>query len=370
MFLTGRGSIAEAARLCAGRRVFVVASTGSLHRTAAEDWLPATAEVFSDFHENPTVEQGVAAARRCRAYGADLVVGLGGGSALDVAKASRVLPTELAAAHDVIAGRSVPHALNAPLLLIPTTAGTGSEVTQFATLYRGTRKVSLDDSAVRAEFAVVDPALTDTCPDELTWACAFDAFAHAVESLWSVRSTEQSRRLAVEALRLVVPVIVKAGPVPLRGERDLLSQAATSAGRAIDITRTTAAHALAYPLTAFLGVPHGVACAMNLVWLAQLVADAGADQIIDERGPAVVSEAVATVCAAVGAVPAELGDTLRSMLRRRFARPLLDRVPAEAVVDTLVTEGMSSSRMTGTPIRLDHRDVRAGVRELVHDAAT
>ncbi|WP_052684409.1 iron-containing alcohol dehydrogenase [Lentzea aerocolonigenes] len=369
VLLSGRGSAAEIARLCAGRRVFVVASRGTLRRTSALDWLPASAEVFSDFHENPTVEQAVEAARRCRPYGADLVVGLGGGSALDVAKAARVLPTELAAAQVVIAGWSAPRATRAQLLLVPTTAGTGSEVTQFATLYRGTRKVSLDDPAVRADFAVVDPELTDTCPPGLTWACAFDTFAHAVESLWSMRSTGQSRELAAEALRLVAPVIAEAGPEPLPAERDVLSHAATLGGRAIDITRTTAAHALAYPLTAHLGVPHGIACAMNLIWLAQLVAGADVDRIVDERGPAVVRAAVTTVCEVLDTPPADLGAAMRSLLRRRFSEPLLSSAPSAATIDLMVAEGLSSGRMIGTPIRLEHEDVRAELAWLLPEVA-
>ncbi|MER5969543.1 phosphonoacetaldehyde reductase [Streptomyces sp. NPDC002055] len=365
LLLTGRGSFAEVARVCAGRRILVVAGAGALRRAPVADWLPPDAPTFSAFHPNPTVGQAVEAARLCRASGADLVVGIGGGSTLDVAKAARVLPADPAGADDVIAGRR-PAPVDGPeLLLVPTTAGTGSEVTRFATLYRGHRKVSLDTPAALAETAVVDPELTETCPPALTWTCAFDTLAHAVESLWSVRSTAESRELATAALTDLLPVLRHAGTLPDPAGRDALSRAATLAGQAIDITRTTAAHALSYPLTAHLGIPHGLACALNLSWLAPLVETAEPDRVTDARGPAAVREAVATLRRLFGADAAgtDLAGALRQLLDLRAARPY--GTSRDTPLDPLVAEGMSSNRMTGTPVRLDRDQVRAGLESIL-----
>lgn len=375
--LTGRGISSKVPGLCTGRRVLLVASAGGLQRYPVTAWLPPDAQTFTEFHPNPAVGQAVAAARLCRSFGADLVVGLGGGSALDVAKAARVLPADAHEAAGVIAGRRPVAASLPELLLVPTTAGTGSEVTSFATLYQGHHKVSLDTPAARADVAVVDSALTDTCPPRLTWTCAFDCLAHAIESLWSVRSTAFSRDRAVAALRALLPVLRDADDLPGRAERDALSQAATLAGQAISITRTTAAHAMSYPLTAHLGVPHGLACALNLTWLIPLVEGARPEQVTDQRGAAAVGEAVGTLRAAFGAHGGSLTGALRAMLDRRAAPPhgeggcswLPGAAVDDALIGLLMAEGMASDRMTGTPVRLERWQVRAGLESILRDGA-
>lgn len=374
----GRGSFAKLPGLCAGRRVLLVASAGALRRYRVAAWLPADARTFEAFHPNPTVAQAVAAATLCHSSDADLVVGLGGGSALDVAKAGRVLPPDADMADQVIVGDR-PVADDGPeLVLVPTTAGTGSEVTGFATLYKGQRKVSLDTPAARADLALVDPALTDTCPPRLTWTCAFDCLAHAIESLWSVRSTAVSRDQAVAALRMLLPVLRDSGDLPDAAGRDTLSQAAILAGQAISVTRTTAAHAMAYPLTAHLGVPHGLACALNLTWLLPLVEEARPEQVTDERGPVAVREAVGTLRAVFGADGTSLAGVLRDLLDWRVAPPYGDGRcqpgpgpdPGDALVDLLVADGMSSNRMTGTPVRLERWQVRAGLETILRSVVT
>jgi alcohol dehydrogenase class IV len=347
--ISGRGSAAAVPGLLAGRRVLVVASERAAERWKLADWLPPDATVFGAFWPNPTTRQAVAAAAARSGCAADVVLGIGGGSALDVAKAARALPADPSLADDVLAGQSAP-LRGAQLILVPTTAGTGSEVTRFATLYRAARKLSLDAAGVRADVAVVDPALTDSCPADLTWNCAFDTLAHAVESMWSTRASQRSRDYAEAALTLLLPILRNAGELPLPPERDLLSEAATLAGRAIDRTRTTAAHAMAYPLTMHLGVPHGRACALNLTWLAPLV---------EAQAPAGVD----VLHRVFGVAPGGLGGQFRALLARRgmLARLAADRGLADLIVD----EGLSSNRMSGTPITLDRGLVRESILELL-----
>ncbi|WP_167754067.1 iron-containing alcohol dehydrogenase [Amycolatopsis nivea] len=364
--IAGRGVSGRLAELAglgwAG--TLVVASRGTVRRLGLARRLPPGTRVFSGFRPNPTFDEAVAAAGARADCGATLVVGVGGGSSLDIAKAARALPPEPSAAAEVLEGRRAPLD-GARLVLVPTTAGSGSEVTRFATLYRGNRKVSLDDAAVRADVALVDPALTDSCAPALTWSCAFDTLAHAVESLWSIRATEQSRDHAEAALGKVIPILREAGEVPTAAERDLLCEAATLAGRAIDITRTTAAHALAYPLTVHLGVPHGLACAMHLTWLAPMVERAGPAEIPDHHDPAAVAAAAATLRRLLRAGERDVGATIRSLITARGLPAECRAEGAPGLAGVVVEEGLASNRVSGTPVVLDRARVRAAVEGLL-----
>jgi alcohol dehydrogenase len=247
---------------------------------------------------------------------------------------------------------------------VPTTAGTGSEVTRFATFYHDGRKVSLDADEVRPDVAIVDPALTDGCPPWLTWCCALDALAHAVESFWSTRATPRSREFAARALEALVPVLAAGGTIPATAGRDALSRAATLAGRAIDITRTTAAHAFAYPLTARLGVPHGHACALHLIWLAPLVEHCADTEIVHPLVPALRN--------LLNAGDEGLGPAIRDLVTRTgLPTDLTTRSPATtALTDLIMREGFASNRMAGMPIPIPRETARIAISRLLRPAPT
>jgi alcohol dehydrogenase class IV len=155
------------------------------------------------------------------------------------------------------------------LWLLPTTAGTGSEVTRWATVWDTEepvpRKRSLDEPWGYAERAFVDPELSASCPPQVLRDCALDALAHALEAMWNRHANPVSDALALRAAQRIVRHLPRA----LRGRADAadlqaLSLAALEAGLAFSQTRTALAHALSYALTLEKGVPHGLACAM---WL-------------------------------------------------------------------------------------------------------
>jgi alcohol dehydrogenase class IV len=226
-------------------------------------------------------------------------------------------------------------------------AGSGSEVTGFATVYVDGVKHSLDHPSVHADLAVVDPALTDTCPPDVTFSGALDALAHAVESLWSLRSTARSRRLAADALAALVGALRTPGWPPSPAAREALSAAATRAGLAIDRTRTTGGHAFAYPLTARFGVRHGLACALNLVWLLPFTIERLSRDGQDPRGPAFVGRRLDEIGAALGGGLAELVAGVG------FSPWLADHGVKEADLPGLVEAALGSGRATNGPVRLD-----------------
>ncbi|HEX5114231.1 MAG TPA: iron-containing alcohol dehydrogenase [Pseudonocardiaceae bacterium] len=219
-----------------------------------------------------TVEQARAAIDLVRDFHADAVLGIGGGNALDLAKVAATFahaPDEFDRCLADPQGVR-PESRPLRLLLVPTTAGSGSEATGFATLWQGARKISVDGPALRADIALVDPGLTWTTDPSTFASAAVDALAQAVEAGWSRQATPESTRYATESyaeLTGALDAITRDGRDAVLEDR--LSWGATLAGAAIDIARTTAAHALSYALTYRCGLPHGAAVGLCLPWVIQ-----------------------------------------------------------------------------------------------------
>ena len=166
-----------------------------------------------------------------------------------------------------------------PLIAVPTTAGTGSEVTSWATVWdtEAAKKYSLARPDLFPTDAVVDPGLMVGMPRDLTISTGLDALSHALESLWNVNANPVSTSFAVTAAREVLetlgPLAQDLGNPTLR---DRMARAATMAGLAFSNTRTALAHSLSYPITLHHGVPHGIACSFTLPGVMRSVIGANA----------------------------------------------------------------------------------------------
>lgn len=231
---------------------------------------PQRVTVWDGVKPNPDLRDLDAATQELRPLGLDCVVGLGGGSALDAAKVlattlvSPLEPTLQQVFRDKAATRWAPRL---PLVAIPTTSGTGAEVTPFATVWdhEEHKKHSLAGDFVYPDVALLDATLTLTLGEEDTMYPALDAISHALESLWNKNCTPVSRAFAFQALALsneALPLVMKE-PNNLEARRNLQT-ASVLAGLAISQTRTAIAHSISYPLTLRYGVPHGLACSYTL----------------------------------------------------------------------------------------------------------
>lgn len=203
---------------------------------------------------------------------------LGGGSTLDLAKALRYRLADTALCARTWRNNELPLVFERhPLWLLPTTAGTGSEVTRWATLWdtevQPAVKLSWSPPDGFAERALVDPDLTLSCPLPQSRDCALDTLAHALESLWNKKRNPMTEALALEAARIVIaqlPLLLQAQDA--HAPRIALARASLLAGLAMSQTQTALAHALSYDLTLHENMPHGHACAvwLPMVWeLAQ-----------------------------------------------------------------------------------------------------
>ena len=219
-----------------------------------------------DIPPEPTVDEVETAFARVSDTVCDAVVGIGGGSVLDSAKLLSVLFANRMPLSDMVGTHRIPRA-GLPLILIPTTSGTGSEATPNAivTLPESSIKAGIVSPFLTAGCVLLDPALTVGLPARLTASTGMDALAHALESLLSKKADQRSRHFSIEALSLIGAGLRCAfvNGDDLRARENLLN-GSFRAGMAIACAGTTAVHAMAYPLGGRFHIPHGTANAMLL----------------------------------------------------------------------------------------------------------
>ena len=226
--------------------------------------------VFSAFHPNPDLSDTEAGAEMFRKEGCDGLVSIGGGSSIDTAKAVKArlnANTE----EDIIHNR-LTFTQPCPHIAIPGTAGTGSEATQIAVAYVNGKKVSLNHPELRPDGVILDASLLDSLPLYHKKSCALDALAQGIESYWSRGSSDDSK---VHAYLAVIGVLDNLKAY-LQGDphaAEEMLDASFQSGKAIQITRTTAAHAMSYMLTKRLGLAHGHACMITLPTLWEMMQD-------------------------------------------------------------------------------------------------
>jgi len=223
--------------------------------------------VFDSVTQNPRTADCRNAGQVARDFGVEYIIGIGGGSQLDAAKAIAVYASNRFLSADGIYSESsmLPPL---PVILVGTTSGTGSEVTGVSVLTNENgRKKSVSGENYYARVAFADPKYTYSMPMDVTVSTAIDAFCHAVESLLSNKAGEQSKmcsRHAVAPLWKAVTEIAATGELPDRDTRDELYTCSLFAGLAINSTGTCYPHTLGYTLTEDYGLPHGRACAAFL----------------------------------------------------------------------------------------------------------
>ena len=218
----------------------------------------------------------------------ETVVAVGGGSAIDTAKALMV-GTPTGRFDDLVAllasGKPfTPHRVKA-LIAVPTTAGTGSEVTPWATIWdkAAGKKHSLHLPETWPEAALIDPDLMITLPASVTVQSGLDALSHSLEAIWNVNANPISDTYAIAAAREVMATLP--GLLANLGDRGLrarMALAALKAGMAFSNTKTALAHSISYEMTLRFGLPHGIACSFTLPMVLERAAgrDAGRDAVL------------------------------------------------------------------------------------------
>lgn len=299
--------LAETVSQAGARRVLLVCGQQSFEASGAAAALPALEEVaevtrWSDVTPNPDTGDLAVGLELLDATTPDVVIGVGGGSYMDMAKllcAFAGTPAEsLATAIDTcgtVTSRDV------GLVLAPTTSGSGSEATHFAVVYIGDKKYSIAGPGLYADTVMLDPDLARSGSAHQRATSGVDAICQSIESLWATGSTSHSRQLARRALGLLRRSIEEFVHQPSDRSARAMCIGSHLAGRAIDISKTTAAHALSYAITKRYGIDHGNAVALTLGQFIEAHAAPDAVQRLnDGADPDRFSSAVGTIVDELG----------------------------------------------------------------------
>lgn len=248
-----------------GEKVFLVCDS-SIKLLKINDYFNKKGNIvmFSDFVPNPLYESVVEGVDIFHKENCDTIIAVGGGSAMDVAKCIK-LYSNMNREKNYLKQEIFPN--DVPLIAVPTTAGTGSEATRYAVIYYEDEKQSIADDSCIPSVVLFDTSVLETLPLYQKKATMMDALCHSIESFWSVNSTDESKEYSKEA----ISIIINNYKDYLSGDNsknEMMLKASHIAGKAINITQTTAGHAMGYKLTSLFKIAHGHAAALcvKCIW--------------------------------------------------------------------------------------------------------
>lgn len=315
--IAGRDCIREnAALMCSlGGKALIVTGKNSAKRCGAlDDVIGALTQegrgyaVFDEVMANPTIECVYDGAAMARREGVDFIVAIGGGSPMDAAKVIALLACADVPRETLFSGQYGSRAL--PMALVPTTAGTGSEVTPYAVLtnHEAKTKKSVSSPMIFPKFAFLDASYMMSLPMKSTINTAIDALSHAVEGMLTVRANPMSDLFAGQSIRDIIACFgaLQRGSLTFE-ERETLLYASMLAGVVIAQTGTTVVHPMGYPLTYYKGLDHGRANGLLLGVFLEFVRQRAPERVQKVLGCAGIST--------VGELDAMLGSLLKEKER-------------------------------------------------------
>lgn len=301
---------------------------------------------FSGFTSNPLYEDVCRGVDIFNSENCDCILAVGGGSTIDVAKCiklycrmdnSKNYLTQVYSENDI------------PLIAVPTTSGTGSESTRYAVIYYNGEKQSVTHESIIPSYAILESSVLKTLPLYQKKCTVLDALCQGIESWWSVNSTDESKDYSRKSIKLITSHIQ--GYITNNdNDNEQIMLASNLSGRAINITQTTAAHAMSYKLTSLYKLPHGHAVAICLpkVWKYM---NSHPDKCIDPRGSSYLSNTFQDIAHCLGADNvSEAIDIFNGILSKLDIKP-----PVPTYCNELKTLAASVNpiRLKNNPIELD-----------------
>ncbi len=303
---------------------------------------------FTGFQSNPLYENVVDGVGIFREKGCDSILAVGGGSALDVAKCIKLFANMEGSGEDGSFLKQQADPAGIPFTAMPTTAGTGSEATRYSVIYYEGAKQSITSDAIIPDAVIMDPSVLKTLPLYQKKATMMDAFCHALESYWSVNSNAESMGYSSRALGMILENMDGYLDNTDQGNEGMMT-AAHIAGKAINITQTTAGHAMCYKITSLFGVAHGHAAILcDRVLFPWMIRNT--DRCTDPRGEEYLKDVFGRMAASMGAgTPEEAADKVRQI----FDRLELEVPAATEEQFEILKNSVNPVRLKNHPITLD-----------------
>jgi len=351
--LKGKDSLDSILETLKIKKLFVVhdKSLPKLDISRAIEKLPLPILKFSSFSVNPRYDEVCNAAHVFSNSDCDAIIAIGGGSVIDVAKCARLFAG--LSREDYLIPEKYSDS-DIPFIAVPSTAGTGSESTRFAVIYKDNEKLSITHNSLLPNYAILVPENLDSLPQYQKKCTFLDALCQAIESWWSVNSTEES----VTCSRKAIEFLLKSYEAYLKGDNSVnhdMLLGANYSGKAINITQTTAPHALSYKLTSIFNLPHGhsVAICLPVVWQCMLD---NMDKICDIRGVNHVFNTFSDIAIAMG-----YGGSGEAIAGFSDILQKIDITPptgvSSEVIDEL-TRSVNQKRLKNSPIAFNSEMIR------------
>jgi len=265
------GNIGRLLHLIENHRVFFVTGKTTLTRPPLNNEFGNIVkgvqyEVFSDIGPNPRFSDVKALTKEIKGFCPDIIVAIGGGSPIDAAKAASIVATNKGDPYDYFAKELTLSSEPIPIIAIPTTTGTGSEVTPFSVIVdeENHAKLVYSSPKIYPKAAIIDPRLSYTMPGYVAASTGVDALSHAIEAVWTKRANPISTILAKEAIKIILRNIVSSYQGNTHARESMIF-ASMLAGCAFSNTGVTAVHSASYPITLDYDTPHGHACGLFLL---------------------------------------------------------------------------------------------------------
>ncbi len=305
--------------------------------------MPAVAAVYGEVEQNPQLAGVAETVRLARSLGADAIVGIGGGSAMDTAKFAAAAAPGDAEVEAYYTGAVPFPGKPLTVIAVPTTAGTGAEVTQVSVMSRGKEKRSINNPLFMPTAAIVDPSLTMTVPPRTTMNTGLDALAHALEGFWSRNHQPIADLFAVESVRIIMENLETAWRDGTNAEaRGNMLYASLLAGLAFSNPRTAGCHACSYPLSEDYHLPHGEACAFTLDSFVRVNADGRLEELCRKAGLSGT---------------AELADRIAALKAMAGLRTRLSDL-GDVDMDRLCRDCAAHVLMNNNPVKMDEAALR------------
>lgn len=246
--------------------------------------------LYDDFKTNVDISDVTKAIEFAKKNEVELIISVGGGSVMDMAKLIKSSFNSPLSLEKIALGISEIDDIKIPHIAIPTTAGSGSEATHFAVVYLNNEKFSVANSSLKPNEAILDCKLILSSTKYQRICSALDAIAQSIESSWAVNSTEKSQDISLKALTILMDnfhLFINSNCIKYANN---MIRASNLAGQAIDITKTTSAHAWSYGFTSIYGIPHGHAVWLTLPKIFEIHMKSSTQSISDPRGKKYFSE--------------------------------------------------------------------------------